>query len=394
MDQGAMRHRGRGYLVGRGWLVMLGCALALGALVAGPASRAAAQEWTVQTGAHLDLWNGVGQDGRQILVPLSLGFDAPSWGLSARGAYGDSERDPGGGGASGSIRGFTDTTLSGYLRFTAAKIEFQAGLDLDLPTGVSRLKNKELVALQDPDLVTLERFGEGFDINPTITAYRNFGKFGLGLGVGYLVTGKFDPTRDVTSDDLDPGDELTGVLIADFYVADAVRLLARAAYRRVTADERAGVEVFREGDELDLRLITEIRPEPWYAVITLRDTVRFKAERPDASGRLTTESRNSNGNDIRGAITIGYIVTDDWLVEVSVEARHVLENDYPEGNALHDGGRTKVAFGPSITWTPTRKFAIDAGVRYFILDVKQSPTFPKEGTIHGVHADIRLTYRF
>lgn len=393
MVEGARRGTGRGHLGARRWLLVLGCVLAVGGVI-GFLGPAAAQEWTVQSGAHLDLWNGVGQDGRQILVPMSLGFDTPNWGLSARGAYGDSERDPGGGASTGSITGFTDTTLSGYLRFTAGKTEVQAGLDLDLPTGVSRLKNRELVAVQDPDLVTIERFGEGFDINPTITVYRNFGKFGLGLGVGYLVTGKFDPTRDVANDDLDPGDELTGVLIADFYVADAVRLLVRSAYRRVSEDERAGVEVFREGDELDFRLITEIRPEPWYAVITLRDTVRFKAERPDGTGRLTTESRNSNGNDIRGGITIGYIVTDDWLVEFSVEARHVLENDYPEGDALHDGGRTKVAFGPSITWTPTRRFAIDAGVRYFILDVKQSPTFPREGTIHGVHADIRLTYRF
>ena len=184
------------------------------------------------------------------------------------------------------------------------------------------------------------------------------------------------------------------MLIADFYVADAVRLLARGAYRRVSEDERGGVEVFREGDELDFRLITEIRPEPWYAVVTLRDTVRFKAERPDAAGRLRTESRNSNGNDIRGGITVGYIVTDNWLIEFSVEGRHVLENDYPDGDALHDGGRTKVAFGPSITWTPTRRFAIDAGVRGFVLDVKQSPTFPREGTIYGVHADLRLTYRF
>lgn len=394
MGQGAMRRRGRGYLRGRGWVGTFAWALLVGGLAAALPDRAAAQEWTVQTGAHLDLWNGAGQDGRQILVPMGLGFDTPNWGFSARGAYGQSERDPGGGAAKADFSGFVDTTLSGYLRFSPGQTEVQLGLDVDLPTGKSKLRNDELGAIQDSDLATLERFGEGLDITPTITLYRNFGKVGFGLGGGYLVTGEFDPTRDVASDDLDPGDELTGVLIADFYVADAVRMLLRGAYRRTTADERNGVEVFREGDEIDVRLITEIRPEPWYAVITLRDTIRLKAERPDATGRVTDEPRNSNGNDIRGGLTIGYIASDDWTIELSVDVRHVLENDYPEGDALHDGGRTKVAVGPSLTWTPTRRFAVDLGVRYFYMDVKRSPIFPQEGTIHGVHADLRLTYRF
>jgi hypothetical protein len=33
-------------------------------------------------------------------------------------------------------------------------------------------------------------------------------------------------------------------------------------------------------------------------------------------------------------------------------------------------------------------------VAYFILDVEQSPIFPRAGTTPGVHADRRLTIRF
>ncbi len=376
-----------------GWgLRRVGFVVALGVLAVW-VRPAAAQEWTVRTGAHVDAWSGSGQNGHQILAPFGLSFDTPDWGLSVRGAYGNSERNPGDS-PSGSITGFTDTTLSGYYRLTAGQWEIQAGLDLGLPTGVSRLRADQFPAIQDEDLVALDRFGEGFDINPTIVVFRSFGGFGVGAGLGYLRKGEYDPTRDTPGDDFDPGDELTAALLGDFYVADTVRILARGSYTYFTADQRGGVKVFREGDEFDFRVSAEWRPEPWYVVLTLRDIVRLKGERQDATGRLVTEARNSNGNDFRAGVTVGYILNDAWTIEGSAAVRHVEANDYPAGDPLRDGGRTKYAFGPSVTWGPTRTFSIAAGVAYFILDAKQSPIFPRDSTFHGVHADLRITYRF
>ncbi|HEV8674360.1 MAG TPA: hypothetical protein VGX21_09970 [Methylomirabilota bacterium] len=376
-----------------GWLLRhVGAVLGVSLLVL-DAAPAGADEWTFQTGAHVDAWNGSGQNGRQILAPFTLAFDTPDWGFSVRGAYGNYERSPGDV-PRGSITGFTDTTVSGYYRLTGAGFEVQLGLGLDTPTGVSRLRNDQLAALTDEDLVTLDRFGEGLDINPTIVIYRNFGAVGLGVGFGYLRAGEYDPTRDVPNDDFDPGDELTGALLGDVYIADAVRVVARASYTYITADQRGGARVFREGDEVDLRLSAEWRPEPWFVVLNVRDIVRFKAERPDATGRLLTEPRNSNGNDLRGGVTVGYILSDTWTIAASAAVRYVDANDYAVGDPLRDGGRTKVAFGPSVTWSPTRTFSIAAGVAYFILDAEPSPIFPTGGTFRGVHADLRLTFRF
>lgn len=387
-----MRRTGRDSVVCRGWARTLAGVLMLasGGVTAAPA---AADEWTLQTGAHVDAWSGGGQSGHQILLPFSLAFDTPDWGAGVRGAFGNSERDPGNA-PSGSITGFVDTTLSGYYALTVAGIELRAGLGLDLPTGVSRLRATQLAAVQDEDLVTLERFGEGFDINPTLVAYRNFGAFGVGLGAGYLRRGRYDPTRDTPDDDFDPGDEFTVAVLGDVYVADAVRLLGRLAYTCFTRDTIGGVPVLREGDQLDFRLSAEWRPEPWWVVVAVRDIVGAKAERPGPTGALVTESHNSNGNDLRGSVTVGYLLTDAWSVEGTVAVRHVTANDYSAGDPLRDGGRTKVAFGPGVTWSPTRTFAIDAAVRYFILDAKQSPIFPADSTFHGVHADLRVTYRF
>ncbi len=361
-------------------------------VLAGPAAEA--DEWTLQAGIHADVWSGSGQDGHQILAPFTLGYNAPDWGVSMRGAFGNSERDPGGGTPSGSITGFTDSTLAGYYRLTVAQTELQLALGLDLPTGVSRLTNRQLAAIQDEDLAALERLGEGLDVNPTVIAYRSFGGFGLGLGLGYLYTGKYDPTKDVPGDDFDRGDELTVAALGDVYVADLVRLLGRVGYTYFTSDERGGVETFKEGDELDMRLSAEWRPEPWWLVVTLRDIYRFKAERPNASGRLVTEARNSHGNDFRASMTFGYSLTDAWSVEGTAAVRYVSANDYPSGDPLRDDGRTKYAFGPSVSWSPTRTFGIDAGIAYFILDVGKGPSFARDSTFRGIHADLRVTYRF
>jgi long-subunit fatty acid transport protein len=128
--------------------------------------------------------------------------------------------------------------------------------------------------------------------------------------------------------------------------------------------------------------------------VTLRDIVRFKAERPDATGQLVTEPSNSNGNDFRGGVTVGYILSDSWAIEGSAAVCWVDANGYAAGNPLRDGGRVKVAFGPAVTWSPTRTFSIAAGIAYFVLDTEPSRIFPTGGTFNGVGADIRLTFRF
>jgi hypothetical protein len=380
---GSQRPADLGRTLGRAGLIALVWA---SAVLGRPA---AADEWTLQTGIHLDAWSGEGQDGRQILAPFALGFQAPRWGVGLRGAYGNAETDPG-----GSVTGFVDTTLSGHVRLTVKEIEIRLGLDLDLPTGVSRLKASQVAAFADEDLVALDRFGEGFDVNPTVLAYRGFGGAGVGVGVGYLRTGEYDPTRDTPGDDLDPGDEITVAVLGDAYVGDVIRVIGRASYTAFTTDRQGGRQTFRQGDELDFRVSVEWRPEPWFAELTLRDLVRFKAERPDAGGGLGTEPRNSSGNDFRAALTAGYILTDAWTLQGTAAVRHVSANDYPSADPLHDGGRTKVAVGPAVVWSPTRTFAVDAGVAYFVLDARRSPIFPRGGTFHGVHAALQVTYRF
>jgi hypothetical protein len=378
------------------------CLRLAGALLIGgaawlAAAPAMADQWTVRSGVHLDAWSANDSSGQgkgyELLVPLGIFYDTPTWGVSARGSAGTSQHDLDGA-PNASMTGLVDTTVSGYYRLRVSGTEIRLGLDMDLPTGVARLKNRDLPAVQDEDLVALQRFGEGFDVNPTVIVYRNFGDWGLGGGIGYLWTGEYDPTKDIPSDDFDPGNELSASVLGDVFLGDVWRLVGRASYTHFTPDERGGQEVFREGDELDLGLSLEWRPEPWWAVVSLRDIYHFKAERVNAASQLDDESRNSRGNEIRGGVTVGYIIDDAWTVRGIVDVRYVAASDYATGDPLYDGGRFKIAVGPGVTWTLSRTFALDASVRWFYLDAERSPIFPSGATINGVHADFRVTYRF
>jgi hypothetical protein len=363
-------------------------------LVAAPA---AADQWTVRSGLHLDAWSADSSSGQgsghQVLVPLGIFYDTPLWGLSARGSAGTSKHDLDGA-PSASMTGFTDTTVAGYYRLRVSGTEIRFGLDMDLPSGVSSLKTRDLPAVQDEDLVALQRFGEGFDISPTVIVYRSFGDWGLGGGIGYLWTGEYDPTEDISGDDFDPGDELTVNVLGDVFIGDVWRFIGRVSYTTFGTDERGGFETFREGDEIDIGASLEWRPEPWWALLSVRDIYRFKAERLNAAGQLTEEPQNSRGNEIRGAVTVGYIIDDAWTVRGTVDVRYVAANDYATSAPLYDGGRFKIAVGPGFAWTPSRTFGLDASVRWFYLDAERSPIFPRGAEIIGVHADLRVTYRF
>ena len=372
-------------------------ALILGAAVWLAAGPAVADQWTVRSGIHLDAWSANDSSGQgtghEVLVPLGIYYDTPTWGLAARGSVGTAGHDLDNA-PSASMTGFTDTTVSGYYRLRLGGTEIRLGLDMDLPTGVSRLSTRDLPAVQDEDLVALQRFGEGFDVNPTVIVYHNFGDWGIGGGVGYLWTGEYDPTKDIPHDDFDPGDELTVSVLGDVFLGDVWRLLGRLAYVHFGTDERGGIETFRENPQLDMTATLEWRPEPWWAVLTLRDIYRFKADRLNAAGQLTEEPENSWGNEIRAGAVVGYIINDVWTVRGIADIRYVAANDYPSSDPLYDGGRFKVAIGPGVTWTLSRTFDIDASIRGFYLDAERSPVFPAGANILGVHADLRLTYRF
>ena len=71
------------------------------------------------------------------------------------------------------------------------------GLDFNLPTGKTKLNLEQQGLVLDPDLVAISRFGEGFNVNPTITMAKVWNNFAAGIGVGYLWRGEYDYSEAV-----------------------------------------------------------------------------------------------------------------------------------------------------------------------------------------------------
>ena len=168
----------------------------------------------------------------RVLVPLGICYDTPDLGAwlraaaSARAVH-DLDDAP-----SASMTGFTDTTVSRLLPSAP-------GGHRDPPRARHGSADRRVPA-EDPRPPGgpgrgprgLQRFGEGFDVNPTVIVYQNFGDWGIGGGVGYLWTGEYDPTKDIPNDDFNPGDELTVSVLGDVFLGDVWRL---ARPRRVHA---------------------------------------------------------------------------------------------------------------------------------------------------------------
>ena len=276
------------------------------------------------------------------------------------------------------MTGFTDTTVSGYYRLRPlGRHDIRFGLDMDLPTGVSRLKTRDLPAIQDEDLVALQRFGEGFDVNPTVIVYHNFGDWGLGGGIGYLWTGEYDPTEDIPNDDFDPGDELSASFLGDVFLGDVWRLIGRAtlhALHHGRAGRRRGLPAGRRDRH---RRQPGVAPG---AVVGRRVPAGHLPlqVRPPQRGRPGRRGvREQLGNEIRGGRD-GRVHHRRRLDGPGDDGRpYVAANDYPSSDPLYDGGRFKIAVGPGVTWTLSRTFALDASVRVVLSRRGAQPDLPR-----------------
>ena len=180
-------------------------------------------------------------------------------------------------------------------------------------------------------------------------------------------------------------------VMGDVFLGDVRRLSGRVAYTHFTTDERGGVEGFREGDELDW-----VKPG-----VASRALVGGRAgaghlslqggasQRRGAGRRGTREQR---GNEIRGLVTVGYIIDDVWSSGASWTS-----GTWPPTTTREQ--RCTTAAGPRWPSDPPSpgshgRFGIETGLRYFFMDVERIPVLSAAGTIDGVHADLRVMYRF
>jgi hypothetical protein len=123
-----------------------------------------------QTGFHYDWWDDT-KDNKawQSNVPLRFEVRQQDFSLAVLTGYANTNLNPSPGG-SRSLSHILDTKINlSYEILGKLPVDVLIGLDFNLPSGKTDLNEKELSLIMDADLISINNFGEGFNINPTLT---------------------------------------------------------------------------------------------------------------------------------------------------------------------------------------------------------------------------------
>ena len=296
----------------------------------------------VQTGFEFAWWKDSEENtGYQAIIPLRISSQIREFSWSVLGGYASTGFDP----------HTADTTalshtLDTKVNFSYAfldKLPFDVllGLDFNLPTGKTKLNPQDLSLIMDPDLVPISQLGQGFNVNPTLSVAKEWGRWVAGLGVGYVWRGTYDYATNIT--DYDPGDILTATAEARYEFSSLWSGRVFGQYARFGKDEVNGRSIYREGDFYLSGVGLRYSPKSWDAAFTLRYIYRAKSELPTLSGDLSVPSDNIHGNEGGGDLLLRYFWSQPTTLWVRITGLLIQANDFPTSSSFFVGQRQKAS---------------------------------------------------
>ncbi len=339
------------------------------------------EEIRYQTGFNYDWWASNGDDkGSQLYIPLQAAMDFAGVDVSLTTAFAATTVDLANT-SSRSINSLIDTKInSSYKILDRWPFDVLVGLDVNLPTGKTELDQEELRLIIDPDLVSIKTLGEGFNLNPTISAAWEWESWEIGGGIGYLWRGEYD--YSVETNNYDPGDmfNLTGEVV---YFANAdLHLRLHGEFGFIGKDQVDGVDVYQEGDFILLGIKADYFQENWAISFGIHGLSRGKSKSQTTGAALLTESKNSYGDEFLAHALVKYYLNRQTTLNGSVQFLHNAPNDYPESDPLYIGQRRKLAIAGGVA----HKFANTLEARLNLV------AFIMEDERNWFH-DTSLTYR-
>lgn len=348
--------------------------------------------------------------GWQIVAPLSLTMSTKLgekliFDGSIRGAHitSDYENIVASTPVEGHISTFSDTTLGGTFTYLGIKgLEPFLTIDMNLPTGTATLHGEEKNAIMDPDLVDQIRFGEGFNINPSIgAAYELSNRWVLSAAVGYNTRGSYVPDGDIPSLanlfsrlSYDPGDQLTGYVRAQ-YLDETSFFAAAVKYFDEEMSTLGGIDYFNPGDRIEVTVegttaLTDSLLITGYGLFTTSESNQYLN-----FFTLTTVDEEANGNGDVYYASLALIYTMEE-VDLSFGGSYMMrdENDYDPVNDLFIAQRTAWDAGPGIDWRVAENAVLSANVRFGELYDDPTPFIPTETTYTKLSSFVSGTWTF
>lgn len=354
-----------------------------------------AAEVQFQTGGQYDGWkDGNNNKGSQAYVPLQVKAQHKQFSVGVLTGYAYTYYDPSAG-DSQSLSQALDTKVNfAYEIIEKLPVDILLGLDFNLPSGKTGLKQKDLVLMMDPDLVTITQLGEGYNINPTLSMAKEWGNWVAGLSMGFVWRGKYDYSQDVRN--YDPGNILntTAEVRFDFLPNWSARLFGN--YTWYEKDQVESSDFHREGDFFLAGLGLQHSQTKWAASLTLRSLFRNKSKFEEQAGTLATEDQNSHGNEWIGDVAFKYFVTDQTTLQTYLQGLLVQDNGYPSDSSRFIGKRQKLSLGIGASQRLNQHLEVELLVKGFVMhdDETRYPEYRSERTYRGFSAGGQLTGRF
>lgn len=359
--------------------------------IAGPTVFAA--DIGIETGMNYNWWNSDKKDdGGQLYIPVIIGggYDDFSFDLLTSFAYTQSDDS---GGRSRSLSCVVDTKLNfSYTLVGRFPTDVIFGVDLNLPTGKTKLNRDELALLLDPDLVVIRQFGEGFNINPTIAFAKIGDTWAVGIGVGYLLRGKYDYSETIL--DYEPGDilSITGEAVRLFSSGWKGRLYGEFA--RYGKDKVQRMDYYEESDFKLIGVEMGYSQKNWDTSLCVESIFRGKSKFQEKGAGLLTEDRSGYGDEYNLSLSGKYFWNDRTTIRYRAAYLRVYENDYAQNSPFYIGERYKVSFLAALLKTFSPTFNCEFSLSGYILDVGRDWYQTEGRNYKGVMAGVMLKKQF
>jgi hypothetical protein len=245
-----------------------------------------------------------------------------------------------------SMSNLLDTKIGATYRLSdKLPFELLLGLDLNLPTGKTKLSSDETALVMDPDLLPINKYGEGFNINPTVTAAKGWNNWTFALGLGYLWRGTYDFSDALK--EYKPGMVFNTIAEARYYYRPKSYARLFTGFTFFGTDTAQGHDTFKEGNVLQIGgsvfhvFTPEIRVSGGLSGTFRGDVTVYDA----ASGTKQNQSA-FNGNENVLDLAGSYALNSKTTLSVPFQVRLTSANS---NSSFPVGAKQKVSLGAGAT---------------------------------------------
>lgn len=358
-------------------------------------------EYVLSSGARGDIFTDdqrPATDGFELTMPIGIAYRHARYSISVETAYSHATVHPGAD-DDAELGGMTDTLLSAMYvhNFPKHRAALIAGLDINLPTGREHLTERERVAEigESNDLVEVDNFGDGFNVSVSLGFMRDFQKTSLGAQAAYVYKGAYDPTAEQTDDELDPGDQILGVVLGGWQASSRISLDAFVSYSSFLPDTVNAQETFQQGSNVVIGGNFRYKPDPVGLTISLQGTAQTKNS-VLIDEALQTEEDKSSGNNLFGLTDLTYQASSKLLLRVLGDVRYYGETELKqkEANLPFKGQRLRYAIGPGAIYAVNKHLSCDGLVKWLIMRQEPDIRQDEDVTYQGVNVDVGCTFTF